>query len=395
MTRSRATVLYTSADASLQSGAFRSLLFMASQSCKMGVRPVLVTSAEDRETTINAVENNQPAYYLRLPRAKRNQPLGYYLRYLWQNVATILQLREIIRRENVDIVHANEILDFYAPIAARLAGIPCVWHVRTSFAPGSLYHRLIPRIAHRLASRIVVVSNSVREDLFCQQGLDSTRTRVLYNPGPDPDIYHPGIDGSRIREEFDLGEQPLVVLVAKLIEDKGHETLIASVPLVIEQLPSVKFMVVGGELPGKHHEAYARKLRSLPRKLGVEQSVIFTGYRPDIPEIMAAADLVVHCSTYPDPFPGVVLQGMATGKAVIATHLGGTKEQIDDGISGVLIEPNQPDQLAHAIIELLNDDERRLSLGARAARSVREQFTTERFLAGLTEIYDELLPRPA
>src|SRR5690606_34953275 len=176
--------------------------------------------------------------------------------------------------------------------------------------PGSLYHRLIPRIAHRLASRIVVVSNSVREDLFCQQGLDSTRTRVLYNPGPDPDIYHPGIDGSRIREEFDLGEQPLVVLVAKLIEDKGHETLIASVPLVIEQLPSVKFMVVGGELPGKHHEAYATKLRSLPRKLGVEQSVIFTGYRPDIPEIMAAADLVVHCSTYPDPFPGVVLQGM-------------------------------------------------------------------------------------
>src|SRR5690606_3484787 len=111
--------------------------------------------------------------------------------------------------------------------------------------------------------------------------------------------------------------------------------------------------------------------------------------------IMAAADLVVHCSTYPDPFPGVVLQGMATGKAVIATHLGGTKEQIEDGISGVLIEPNQPDQLAHAIIELLNDDERRLSLGARAARSVREQFTTERFLAGLTEIYDELLPRPA
>jgi glycosyltransferase involved in cell wall biosynthesis len=388
----KATVLYTSADASPQSGAFRSLLYMAKGAGEKGIRSLLVTSVEDRDTTVRLAGDNLPLIFLQLPRAKRNQPLGYYLRYLQQNASAILQLSRIIRREEVDVVHANEILDLYAALAAKLAGVPCVWHVRASFAAGSLSYRLIPRIAYLFATRIVTVSHSVRRDLFYRHRPDSAKIRVLHNPGPDPAEFHPSLDGGMVREALNLdASQPLVVLVAKLIEHKGHETFIRSVPAVVERFPAAKFAVVGGELPGAHHQAYAKRLRSLPGQLGVEGSVIFTGFRSDVPGIMAAADVVVHSATYRDPFPGVVLQGMATGKPVIATNLGGTSEQLEDGVSGVLIEPGDPALLAQKVIELLSNDERRLSLGQAAARRIQEQFTAERFFAELMAIYEELL----
>ncbi|MGH3059202.1 MAG: glycosyltransferase family 4 protein, partial [Gaiellaceae bacterium] len=178
---------------------------------------------------------------------------------------------------------------------------------------------------------------------------------------------------------------------AKLGRRKGHEVLIRAAPQVIASFPTARFLLVGGTLEGAHHRSYAEELRQLPAKLGVERSVTFLGYRRDVAAIMAAADVVTHCSTYPDPFPGVVLQGMAMAKPVVASDLGGPREQIEDHVSGVLVRPDDPSALADAICALLEAPEWRASLGREAAFRVRSLFSTDSFYRQLSEIYRRLI----
>ena len=183
-----------------------------------------------------------------------------------------------------------------------------------------------------------------------------------------------------------------MVLVAKMVEPKGHEVLIRAVPSVLASFPDAHFAIVGGDVDGIHHERYAARLRRLPVELGIGSAVTFTGYRSDVPQIMAAADIVTHCSTHPDPFPGVVLQGMALGKAVVASEIGGPREQIDDGISGIL-RPSGRLRCARARDRRPAGATRakRASLGTVAASCVRERFTSDEFYRRLSGAYDDLI----
>jgi glycosyltransferase involved in cell wall biosynthesis len=243
-----------------------------------------------------------------------------------------------------------------------------------------------------LSSEIIAVSASVEEEVFRLQGVDTRKISVIHDPGPDPSAFRPDVDGAAVRRELGLGDRAgLVVLVAKMVEPKGHEVLIRAAPNVLASFPDAHFVIVGGDVDGPHHRRYAARLRSLPIELGVGSAVTFTGYRSDVPQIMAAADVVTHCSTHPDPFPGVVLQGMALGKAVVASNIGGPREQIADGHSGILVPPNDSGALARAISDLLHDPAKRASLGRAAAGSVRHRFTSDAFYRRLSAAYDVLL----
>ena len=156
---------------------------------------------------------------------------------------------------------------------------------------------------------------------------------------------------------------------------------------MLASFPDAHFVIVGGELEGLHHQrGTPRGSDSLPDELGVASAVTFTGYRSDVPQIMAAADVVAHCSTHPDPFPGVVLQGMTLGKAVVASDIGGPREQIEDGLSG---SARGPRRLGGARAGDLRSSwatrSNAASLGSIAASSVRDRFTSDGFYRRLAE----------
>jgi glycosyltransferase involved in cell wall biosynthesis len=389
-------ILYTTADTSPQSGAFRSLLSMSSDMEGWGYESILVLPDGDRRATLPVGIDPSRLHVAPIPLLQRGRSVPQYADDARKTAATIGRLVAIIRREGVALVHANEILDIYAAMAARIAGVPCVWHIRADFssAPRALAW-LFPRVAAALATEIVVVSSSTYEHVFLRHGVASRKVSVIHDPGPDRTVFHPGVDGSAVRRELTTSEdQQLVVLIGKLEEPKGHEVLIRAVPPVLASLPNTRFAIVGGDLDGARHRRYAERIRRLPGRLGVEDAVVLTGYRPDVAEVMAAADVVVHCSTYPDPFPGVVLQGMALGKSVIASDLGGPREQIQDGVSGVLVRPGDPPALAAAIGSLLRNPERRASLGEAAAQRVSSAFSAEAFYSKLSQVYERhLVPR--
>jgi glycosyltransferase involved in cell wall biosynthesis len=386
-------VLYTSADADRQGGALRCLFDMGNEIGNWGYRPILVLSKEQVDSSPTHENGSVRTYALPLPRPKRGRSIGSYLRDLVETARGARRLASIIRRERVSLVHVNEILDVYGGIAARMAGVPCVWHVRADISSWPFALRMVlPRIVAGLSSEIIAVSASVEEEVFRLQGVDTPKVSVIHDPGPDPAAFRPGLNGAAFRRELGLGDRAgVVVLVAKMVEPKGHEVLIRAVPNVLASFPHAHFVIVGGELEGPHHRRYAARVQRLPNELGIGSAVTFTGYRSDIPQIMAAADIVTHCSTHPDPFPGVVLQGMALGKAVVASDIGGPREQIDHGRSGILVAPGDSAALADAISDLLGDTAKRVSLGRVAATRVRERFTSDRFYRRLSEAYGDLI----
>ena len=388
-------ILYTSADADRQGGALRCLFDMGNEIGNWGFRPILVLSKDQAGSSPTHENGSVRTYVLALPRPKRGRSVGSYLRDVVETVRSARQLASIIRRERVSLVHVNEILDVYGGIAAKIARVPCVWHVRADISSWPLPLKMaLPRIVAWLSSEIIAVSASVEEEVFRLQGVETPKVSVIHDPGPDPSAFRPDLSGAVVRRELGVGDRAeLVVLVAKMVEPKGHEVLIRAVPTVLASFPEAHFVIVGGDLDGLHHQRYAAHLRRLPVELGIGSAVTFTGFRDDVPQIMAAADVVAHCSTHPDPFPGVVLQGMALGKAVVASDIGGPREQIEDGLSGILVAPGDPVVLARAITDLLGDPARRASLGSAAATSVRDRFTSDGFYRRLALAYDDLIGR--
>ncbi len=381
-------ILYTSSDSSPQSGAFLQLLYMTKGISNYGYNSILALHKEGQELFFWSESNKQKVFFFDLPRLKRHQNAVYYLKYLLQNIICIVGLVRLIKRKNIKIVHINEIYDIYAGIASFIAGVPCVWHIRAE--PLQWIKWFLSRIVLVFAKKVIVVSKSVQNQVF--KKVNGRKVNILYDPGPDLIKFNPEIDGSLVRKEFGIFKDDfLITQVSKLVEQKGHENLIRAAPIVLKSFPNNRFMIVGGQLEGKHHEKYANYIKALPSKLGIKEKVIFTGYREDIQRIISASDIIVHCPMYPDPFPGVVLQGMAVGKPVIASNLGGACEQIEDGISGILIEPSNHNSLASAICSLLKNNEKRQNLGKIAAELVASKYTPDRFFKNLSKIYNEII----
>jgi len=132
--------------------------------------------------------------------------------------------------------------------------------------------------------------------------------------------------------------------------------------------------------------AYEVQLRTLARDLGIDDRVIFTGERADVPDLLAAADVAVHCSVDPEPFGLVILEAMAAGRAVIASNAGGPAEIIEAGNSGLLTRPGDHSELGEAMLRVLTDRELRGRLARNGAARLESRFSFHRMASDLTSI---------
>jgi glycosyltransferase involved in cell wall biosynthesis len=306
-------------------------------------------------------------------------------------MTAIVQLSILLKKRGVDLIHLNEMFDFYGGAAAALARVPCVWNVRAGLTTQDPVARWAPLVVSKWAKQVIAESESVGRELFFSNGIQDN-VEVIHPPGPPLEQFHPGVSGSKVRNELGLNPtDPMVTLVAKLAPRKGHKTFIQAAAVVARRFPDAKFVIVGGELPGPRYASYARELERLREKLQLDDKVVFLGYREDVPQIMAASTVIAHCSLFPDPFPGVVLQGMAIGRPVVASDLGGPKEQLIHGETGFLCEPGTEQQLADLILLLLAQPALGERIGSKAAAFVRERHSMDAYLSKLDGVYRRLL----
>ena len=181
----------------------------------------------------------------------------------------------------------------------------------------------------------------------------------------------------------------MIVMVARLQRGKGVHVFIEAAARVARLRSDVHFLVVGGALFGLE-EAYGLDLRRRVAALGLDRTLTFTGHRDDAHRLFAAADVVVHASIEPDSFPTVLLEAMAAGKPIVASDLGGPREIVVGGETGLLVAPNEPDLLARALVSLIGDSGLRDLMGKAGAARFNEAFLASRMTRELQEVYQEV-----
>ncbi len=191
-------------------------------------------------------------------------------------------------------------------------------------------------------------------------------------------------DANHKRREFGLNGNDIVcIFVSRLVPIKGHQYLISAIPEVLGNVPSAKFVLVGdGELKDE--------LEQQASNLGVKDSVIFTGLRHDVPELLAMSDLFV-LSSINEGMGRVLVEAMAVGLPVVATRVGGVPDVVVDGETGILVPSHSSNALASAIVKLLKDKNMRKRMGEAGRRRVNPAFGVEAMVRNIGNVYEELI----
>lgn len=286
----------------------------------------------------------------------------------------LLRLVALVRRRGFDLVHAHgQDAAVMARWARRLTPFRLVATRHVLAEPGGTWReRLRARAALgalRGADAVVAVSR-VAADRLLPAGVRPTRIHVIPN-GVDLPRFDPGAntEAARVirRREAGIGE-PLIVLVpAVLRPGKGHDVLLEAVPRVRGRAPRVVFLLAGsGPLAGE----------ITARSAALGDAVRMLGHREDMSALMAAAD-VVCLPSESEALPTVLLEAAAAGRPTVATRVGGVPEVVEDGHTGVLVPPSDPEALAAALGELLETPARRRELGDAALARARRSFGME------------------
>jgi glycosyltransferase involved in cell wall biosynthesis len=303
----------------------------------------------------------------------------------------VKQLRRLIDRERIDLVHVNSAQVPAATLAARGMGIPGVVHVRFLVEKPRLYRSVIARLTDGFADRIVCISNAVAR-MFLENGVAPERLAIIPN-GIDPGLFSAS-SGEVLRTSLGLRrETPLIGTVGRLHPVKGIEHLLDAMPSILRTVPGAHCVVVG-EAEHAGFDDYAAGLRERVRLHRLEARVHFTGFLADIAEVMRALDCFVlpaASPASPEPFGRVVVEAMAASRPVVATQAGGPAEIVVHGETGLLVPPAEPEALATAISKLLCDSDLSRRFGEAGRERMEEKYSLARHVAEMTKLFESLI----
>ncbi|RZS87399.1 glycosyltransferase involved in cell wall biosynthesis [Motilibacter rhizosphaerae] len=291
--------------------------------------------------------------------------------------AYVLRLARELRAERPDLVHTNSLKSaLYGSLAARLAGVPVVWHARDRVAddylPGPAV-RLVRTAARWLPSAVLANSDETLRTL----GPLRRPARVV------PDPYQPSVAATARG-----GDGPLVVgMVGRLAPWKGQHVFLEAFAAATAG-SAHRAVLLGTAMFGE--DDYVARLHRDVERLGIADRVEFRGFREDVEGELAGFDVLVHASVTPEPFGQVVVEGMAAGLPVVATAAGGPAEIITSERDGLLVAPDDAVALAAALTRLLDDPGLRTRLGS-AARARAADFAPEVLAPRVLEVYREVL----
>jgi L-malate glycosyltransferase len=303
-----------------------------------------------------------------------------------------------IRRRRIQIVHAyNFYPNVFAVPVARVAGTPVVLaSIRDTGVYLTPRQKRVQRLACRMADRIVVNAEAVRRWLL-EEGYPGEKIVVIRN-GVDTSRFGGTRDGERLRRVLGLPPRvPLVAVLSRLHHMKGLDYFLEAAATVAGRHPNVRFLIVGDRFAMKDgvvvsDGAYRSDLEGRARRLGIGERVVFTGFRIDVPDLLAETAISV-LPSLSEGLPNTVLESMAAGVPVVATRVGGIPEVIEDGTSGLLVPPRDTATLVRAIDTLLEDPDLARRIGEAGRRRVAERFSLEVMARDTERLYTDLLQK--
>ncbi|MGF1934370.1 MAG: glycosyltransferase [Nostoc sp. ChiQUE02] len=296
---------------------------------------------------------------------------------LVQGLKSLGQLAPLITKvikkaHEYDLIYANtQKALVVGALASFFSRRPLVYHLhdilsKEHFSQTNL--RIAVNLANRFAS-LVIANSQASQTAFVQAGGRKDIIEVVYN-GFEPKNYQ--TDESEIKQlQQQLGLEGKFVVghFSRLAPWKGQHILIDA---LAKCPPEVTAILVGDALFGE--QDYVQRLHQQVAELGLENRVKFLGFRSDIPQLMAACDLVAHTSTSPEPFGRVIVEAMLCGKPVVAAKAGGVMELVEHGLNGFLVTPGEPQELAQVIITCLQETEITATIAKNARTTASQRF---------------------
>ncbi|QEF98720.1 Putative glycosyltransferase EpsD [Stieleria maiorica] len=312
------------------------------------------------------------------------QPISPY-----HDLRALIELIKIIRRGKYDLVHThNSKGGILGRLAAWICRTPIIIHTIHGFAFHSsetpwrrkLFIHL-ERWAAKVTDRLIVISQPL-QDWGLRVGIGHEDQYTKIYSGIEIDKFKCDCDQTDLRKSLGLRQDDLVIgLVAKLWDGKGHAVAINALSKLVRSYPSAKLVIVG--------EGYLRdELETQTSDLKLQDHVVFTGFRSDIPNLNAMFDIAILASDF-EGMGRVLLEAMVMGRPVVASDVGGIPDVVDDGTTGILVPPGNIDELAGALATLLADPTLREKMGRAAYARITQKFSSETMVRQIRDVYLE------
>ena len=309
--------------------------------------------------------------------------------YSCRSILSQFRLLKDIRKRQFDLVHTyGWYPNVFAIPASRLAVRPTIIaSIRDAGAYMTKAKIRALKFVCRLADCVLANSSAGRNWLI-EQGVKEQKIEVIPNGIVLPPRPERASGLSPLRKEFSIpAGTPVCACVGRLVSGKGIDFYLHAARIVLERGRDVRFLMIGA---GGPVENYRSELEMLAQQLRLDQRVIFTGQRQDVPEILRDVDIVVHPSLT-EGLSNVILEAMAASIPVVATRVGGNPELVEDGRTGFLVPVENAGEIANAICRLLDQPEMAHAFGERARRRVVDEFAIDRMLSKTEALYLRLL----
>jgi glycosyltransferase involved in cell wall biosynthesis len=312
----------------------------------------------------------------------------YFIPAFWAQFPITHWIEALIREQDIHIVHSDyHTLPMVIPAAER-TGIPSIWTcMGWWFHPKRWQRGFFRRSAATFAHSQAIKDGFLGASPF----MPPEQVEILY-PGVDIARFHPRVDGLKIHFEAGIApDAPIVALVARFQDVKGHDVFQAMARQVALQIPQARFIVAGENTQTSTDNAYkSRILEAAQSDMLLQKRLKYLGFRADVERVLAAADVVV-CSSHFESYGMVNVEAMACGKPVVSTNRGGPSETILHDETGFLVQPGDAAGLARHVIDLLRDADLRSRMGAAGRKRVEQFFSAESTAAQFTHKLDSLL----
>lgn len=306
-------------------------------------------------------------------------------------LVAVFKLWRLLRREQVDLVHALSFdADLITLAACSLARVPWVYsythqpHFFRSLPTNAVKKAMLIWLDRQIAGRadaIVSQSSPVRRALEAD-GVPPGRIRDIPIGFDIEALRQRAVDRERLRDELGLGARPSAVCVARLSWEKNHERLLYGWAEVVADHPRARLVLVGeGPLGGR--------LRRVVADLDLVENVTFAGHRTDVPSVMLAVDMVVHFATH-ESFGQVIAEALALGCAVI-TSPAGIGADLIDGEECLVVDPADPTTLRSAVSRLVDEPGLADRIRTGGAKRAEAQFTIDANVRAFEAMYEEVL----
>ncbi|MBS4012816.1 MAG: glycosyltransferase [Bacteroidetes bacterium] len=299
-----------------------------------------------------------------------------------RRLEAVLKLRRLLQENHVTILHTHcQSPDFYGKIAAFLARTPLVFSTIHSVEG---YHAIHESILNKLTTRYVAISETVKQYAVSDLRIPSGKIEVIYN-AVDAQKFSPiAVDKNAKLQELGVPSgRKIVTAIGTIHKIKGHIYLIEAAEQVIKKFPDTHFLIVGDTSADSDS---AGRIKEMVNAKKLQDRIILTGKRTDIPEILSVTDIFVLPSLW-EGLPIALLEAMASGVPAVVTNVGSNAEVVTDGVNGFIVPPKNSLFLAQRIEKLLADPQKANTLGVEGQKKVKESFGMAQLVQKHEQLY--------